>query len=51
MIDKEMEQLEKIKMRQKKEIENLMEQERLNEEIRERNKLKEAKDREREQKR
>jgi hypothetical protein len=34
MIEKEMQQLEKIKLRQKKEIETLMEQERQNEEIR-----------------
>ena len=51
MIEKEMQQLEKIKMRQKKEIETLMEQERMNEEIRERNRLKEIKEQERTEKR
>jgi len=51
MIEKEMQALEKIKLRQRKEIETLMEQERLNEEIRERNKINMIKEKEREEKR
>ena len=41
MIDKEKAQLEKMKQRQQKEIEAMMENERRQEEIREKNKLKE----------
>ena len=44
MIEKEMQQLEKIKARQQKEIEAMMEAERKNEEIREKNRLKEIKE-------
>ena len=51
MIEKEMQQLEKIKARQQKEIEAMMDAERKNEEIREKNKLKEIKEGEREAKR
>lgn len=51
MIANEMKALEKIKQRQQKEIENMMEQEKRNEEIRQRNKLKELKEQEREYKR
>ena len=46
-----MAQLEKIKARQQKEIEAMMDAERKNEEIREKNRLKELKEAEREAKR